>query len=169
MAICIQIARRKMCQSTIVKSRLIRKKRSKYHPKTFKHEAQTYPKSLQIRCRNWAPEKVGKSDVPDSFRIIDFGLKSVQNPSSCDLFTIFGIRKSIRKSMPKRYRKSIQKTIKKNHQKNTCVASKKLKFRKNRRRLNRSMQNNITKGAALLICPEIYQNQHFLKILISQF
>ena len=69
MAICIQIARRKMCQSTIVKSRLIRKRRSKYHPKTFKNETQTHPKSLQIRCRNWAPEKVGKSCVPDSSRI----------------------------------------------------------------------------------------------------
>ena len=112
MAICIQIARRKICQSTIVKSRLIRKRRSKSHPKTFKHEAQTHPKSLQIRCRNWAPEKVGKSDVPDSFRIIKFRKKSDKNPSSCDLFTIFGIQKGIRKSMPKKYGKICQKVPK---------------------------------------------------------
>ena len=40
--------------------------------------------------------------------------------------------------------------------------SKKSKFRKNRRRLDRSMQNYITKGVAVLICPETAQNKHFL-------
>ena len=68
------------------------KKSRKHHPKTVKNEAQTYPKSLQNRCRNWAPEKVGKNDVRDSFRIIDFGTKSDQNPPSCDCFLIFGRR-----------------------------------------------------------------------------
>ena len=46
---------------------------------------------------------------------------------------------------------------------------KKIKLRKNRRRLNRSMQNYITKGVAALICPETYQNEHFLKILVFPF
>ena len=47
--------------------------------------------------------------LPDSFRLIDFWQKSNQNPSSCDLFTIFGIQKGIRKSMPKKYGESMPK------------------------------------------------------------
>ena len=46
---------------------------------------------------------------------------------------------------------------------------KKSKFHKNRRRLNRSMQNYITKGMAAFIRPETYQNEHFLKILVFPF
>ena len=74
-----------MCQSMIVKT----KKRSDYHPQTIENEARTYPKWLKNRCRNWAPEKVGKSDVPDSFQIIDFGPKSDNNPPNRVFLLIF--------------------------------------------------------------------------------
>ncbi len=54
----------------------------------------------------------------------------------------------------------VDKTRKKKHVRGV----KKSKFRKNRRRLDRSMQNYITKGVPVLICPETCQNKYFLNI-----
>ena len=68
MATCIQIARRKMCQSTIVKSRLIRKKGRNIIPKPSKMD----PKPTENRSKFDAEtgfqkksEKVTSGFLPD--------------------------------------------------------------------------------------------------------
>ena len=92
-----------------MKSRIIRKKGRIIIPKPSKNEARTYPKWPKNRCRNWAPEKVAKSDVPDSLPVYSFWSKIRPKSSKLLFFQIFGTQKGIRKLMPKKYGKSMPK------------------------------------------------------------
>ena len=110
MANCIKIARRKLCQSMIAKSRIIRKKCRIIIPKPSKMKPEPTQNDSKIDAETGLLKKSEKVTfrIPlgflwDSFQFIAFGPKSDQNPPSCDCFKIFGTQKGIRKSMPKKY------------------------------------------------------------------
>ena len=121
----IKIARRKLCQSMIAKSRIIRKNRI-IIPKPLKTKSRIIRKKCRIiipKPSKMKPEPTQNDSKNDAeigllkksekvtiripFRFIAFGPKSDQNPPSCDLFKMFGIQKGIRKSMPKKYGKNM--------------------------------------------------------------
>ena len=128
----IKIARRKLCQNMIAKSRIIRKNRiTKFRiirknriiiPKPLKTKSRIIRKKCRIiipKPSKMKPEptqndskidaesgllkKSEKVTIRIPFRFIAFGPKSDQNPPSCDLFKIFGIQKRIRKLIPKKH------------------------------------------------------------------
>ena len=98
-----------------MKSRIIRKKCRIIIPKPSKMKPEPTQNDSKIDAETGLLKKSQKvtSGIPlGFFRFIAFGPKSDQNPPSCDLFKIFGIQKSIRKSMPKKYRKISQRATK---------------------------------------------------------
>ena len=107
MANCIKVARRKLCQSMIAKSRIIRKICRIIIPKPSKMKPEPTQNDSKIDAETGLLKKSQKVTIRIPFRFIAFGPKSDQNPPSCDLFKIFGIQKGIRKSMPKKYGKSM--------------------------------------------------------------
>ena len=112
MANCIKIARRKLCQSMIAKSRIIRKKGRIIIPKPSKMKPEPTQNDSKIDAETGLLKKSEKVTSGIPFQFIAFGPKSDQNPPSCDFFKICGTQKGIRKSMPKKYGKVCQKVPK---------------------------------------------------------
>ena len=127
MANCIKIARRKLCQRMIAKSRIIRKKCRITIPKPSKMKSRIIWKNVGLSSQNHqklspnlpkmtqkSMPKLGSRKSRKKWRlgflpVYSFWSKIRPKFSKLRFVQDFGIQKGIRKSMPKKYGKSMPK------------------------------------------------------------
>ena len=109
MANCIKIARRRLCQSMIAKSRIIRKKCRIIIPKPSKMKPEPTQNDSKIDAEIGLLKKSQKVTFRIPFRFIAFGPKSDQNPPSCDFSRFLAPKKA----SENRCRKSMEKVCQK--------------------------------------------------------